>query len=81
MSEPRLVVGHQVARGKHTFLLPPPQHRHPLCSPKDTNVCAARTYLATLAGMHAVVETGGLVPANAAQHRCAIEFCKEKMPI
>jgi len=41
---------------------------------------AARTYLATLAGMHAVVETGGLVPANAAQHRCAIEFCKEKMP-
>jgi len=27
MSEPRLVVGHQVARGEHTFLLPPPQHR------------------------------------------------------
>lgn len=34
------------------------------------------TYLATLAGMHAVMETGGLVPANATQHRSAIEFCK-----
>lgn len=44
-------------------------------------LCCARTYLATLAGMHAVMETGGLIPANAAQHCGAIEFCKEKMAI
>lgn len=37
-----------------------------------------RTHLAALAGMHAVVETGGLIPADATQHGGAIEFCKKQ---
>lgn len=37
-----------------------------------------RTHLAALAGMHAVVETGGLIPADATEHGGAIEFCKKQ---
>ena len=35
-------------------------------------------YLATFAGMYAVMESGGLITAHATQHRSSIEFCTKK---
>lgn len=71
MSDPKSVVVHQVARGKHTYCLATPAKGY----------IVQGTYLATLAGMHAVMETGGLVPADATQHRSAIEFWKKRWEI
>lgn len=36
------------------------------------------THLASLAGVYSIVKTGRLVPANTAQYRGPVEFCKQK---
>lgn len=70
----KLVVAAAAARGCH---------KSPSRSPFFFRSCPYfiyiyRTHLAALAGMHAVVETGGLIPADATEHGGAIEFCKKQ---